>query len=79
MTSDDRRNKMIEAARYTALARELMERWKYEDNQATLHGKSNNTEADRAKAPAIRALANELHGEANALSEKADAIYRSLR
>lgn len=68
-----------EAARLTGLARELMERWKYEDTQASLHGRSNNNETSRLFAKKHRAFATVLEQEARELTDRAEKIYMEAR
>ncbi len=74
-----RREKMLEAARATALAREIAERWNHEDTQAKLKNHANRTDKERGEAKVHRAFADELRAEAVSLTEKAVAIFEELR
>lgn len=67
--------KMLEAARATALARELVERWKFEARQLAKAIE----DKDAAAIVAIRTLRDELLAESNVLTDRAVAIYAELR
>lgn len=73
--STERTKKMLEAARSTALARELMERWTVEGVAVKLaiHNR------DEDKAAKSRALQAELLTEGRRLTEEANTIYEGLR
>lgn len=70
-----RLQKMLEAARATALARELVERWTFEARQLAkaLEDK------DDSAIVAIRTLRDELLAESNVLTDRAATIYAELR
>lgn len=74
-----RADRFIEAARLTGLSRELMERYRFEDQQACLLSAPHHSEEDKARSVQLRDFANEILARARDLSKEADEIYRSLR
>lgn len=73
--SADRVKKLHEAARATALARELVERWTVEGVAIKLAVAAK----DEARTARCRALQEEILTEARNLTEGAAAIYEELR
>lgn len=75
MTTEERVKKLHEAARATALARELMSQWNIEQVGVRLavHNK------EGTKAAKCQALMEELLKESRILTDRAEAIYKELR
>ena len=71
--------RLQDAARLNSLARELGERWRYEDQQATFKGRSNESPEMKAEGKKHRQLADEIAAEAQRLTKEADEIYKGLR